>query len=42
MTATFDVDLPAGEYAFICFVPDVATGKPHAALGMVGALSVGP
>lgn len=41
-TATFDVDLPAGEYAFICFVPDVATGKPHAALGMVGALSVGP
>ena len=39
-TASFDVDLPAGEYAFICFVPDPATGKPHFQLGMIGALSV--
>lgn len=39
-TATVDVDLPAGDYAFICFVPDPATGMPHAALGMVGALTV--
>jgi hypothetical protein len=38
--STMDVDLPAGSYAFICFVPDAATGKPHAALGMVGAFSV--
>jgi hypothetical protein len=35
-----DVDLPAGNYAYICFVPDPATGKPHAQLGMVGALTV--
>ena len=39
-TATMDVDLPAGDYAFICFVPDPATGKAHAELGMVGALTV--
>ncbi|MGP1675091.1 MAG: hypothetical protein ACTS8Z_07755 [Candidatus Limnocylindrales bacterium] len=39
-TATVDVDLPAGEYAFVCFVPDPATGKAHAELGMVGALTV--
>lgn len=39
-TATMDVDLPAGNYAFVCFVPDPATGKAHAELGMVGALTV--
>ncbi|MEA2518337.1 MAG: hypothetical protein QOF49_417 [Chloroflexota bacterium] len=39
-TSTMDVDLPAGDYAFICFVPDAATGKPHAALGMIGAFAV--
>lgn len=39
-TATIDVDLEPGEYAWICFVPDPATGKPHAALGMIGALTV--
>ncbi len=39
-TITMDVDLPAGNYAFICFVPDPATGAPHAALGMIGALTV--
>ncbi len=39
-TATVDVDLPAGNYAFICFVPDPATGKAHAELGMVGALTI--
>jgi uncharacterized cupredoxin-like copper-binding protein len=39
-TVTMDVDLPAGNYAFICFVPDAATGKPHAALGMVGGFTV--
>jgi len=39
-TATMDVDLPAGNYAFICFIPDPATGKPHLQLGMIGALTV--
>jgi uncharacterized cupredoxin-like copper-binding protein len=38
-TATFTVDLEAGaSYAFICFVPDPASGAPHAALGMVTAI----
>lgn len=39
-TATMDVDLPAGNYAFICFIPDPATGKSHLQLGMIGALTV--
>lgn len=39
-TATFDVDLPAGNYAFVCFVPDAKTGKPHVQLGMIGALTI--
>ncbi len=39
-TANFDVDLPAGNYAFVCFVPDAKTGKPHLLLGMIGALTV--
>ncbi len=39
-TITMDVDLPAGNYAFLCFVPDPASGAPHAALGMIGALKV--
>ena len=39
-TANMDVDLPAGDYAFICFVPDPATGKGHVELGMIGALTI--
>ena len=39
-TANFDLDLPAGNYAFICFVPDPATQKSHFQLGMIGALTV--
>jgi plastocyanin len=39
-TVTMDVDLEAGNYAFLCFVPDPASGAPHAALGMIGALTV--
>jgi hypothetical protein len=35
-----DLDLQPGNYAFICFVPDAATGKPHAELGMMRALTV--
>jgi plastocyanin len=39
-TAAMEVDVDAGDYAFICFIPDPASGKPHAALGMVGGLTV--
>ncbi len=39
-TITMDVDLPPGNYAFVCFVPDAKTGAPHAALGMIGPLTV--
>lgn len=39
-TVTMDVDLQPGNYAYLCFVPDPASGKPHVALGMVGALTV--
>jgi plastocyanin len=38
--ATFDVDLEPGDYAFLCFVPDPATNKAHAQLGMVTPLTV--
>jgi uncharacterized cupredoxin-like copper-binding protein len=35
-TSTFTVNIEAGaQYAFICFVPDPATGKAHAELGMI-------
>jgi hypothetical protein len=38
-TATFKVTLePGQQYAFICFVPDPATGKAHAELGMIAAI----
>ena len=39
-TVTMDLDLQPGNYAFICFVPDAATGKPRAELGMIRALTV--
>ena len=39
-TAAMEVNVEAGDYAFICFVPDPGSGKPHAALGMVGAVTV--
>ena len=39
-TATVEVDLEPGDYAWICFIPDPATGKAHAELGMIGALTV--
>lgn len=38
--ATLDVDLEPGNYAFLCFVPDPATGKAHAQLGMIAPLRV--
>lgn len=34
------VNLEPGNYALLCFFPDPATGAPHAALGMVGSLTV--
>jgi plastocyanin len=39
-SATIEVNVEAGEYAFICLVPDPASGKPHTALGMVGGVTV--
>jgi plastocyanin len=39
-TVSMDLDLQPGNYAYVCFVPDTATGKPHAALGMIGELTV--
>ncbi len=35
-----EADLEAGNYVFICLVPDRASRKPHAVLGMVKALRV--
>ncbi len=34
------VDLAAGSYGAICFVPDAETGMPHAALGMFDVFTV--
>jgi hypothetical protein len=33
-------DLPAGDYVAICFVPDVESGAPHFALGMIQPFSI--
>jgi hypothetical protein len=32
---TLQTNLPAGEYALMCFFPDPQTGQPHAFMGMV-------
>ena len=34
------VDVPKGEYAFMCFTPDMKDGKPHLAHGMIQQISV--
>jgi hypothetical protein len=34
------LDLEAGNYAALCFVPDIKTGKPHFMLGMQQAFTV--
>lgn len=39
--AFVEVDLPAGEYALICFVPESKDGKPHFAHGMAKLIKVG-
>jgi hypothetical protein len=38
---SFEVDLPPGDYGFICFVPDSKNGKPHLAHGMMKTFKVG-
>ena len=37
----FTVELTPGDYAFICFVPDMKDGKPHLSHGMVKSIKVG-
>ncbi len=39
-TVSLTVDVPAGEYGFICFDPDAKDGKPHLAHGMIKQISV--
>lgn len=34
------VDMAPGDYAAVCFVPDLATGQPHAMLGMIDEFRV--
>jgi hypothetical protein len=38
--AFLEVDLPPGEYALLCFVPDMTDGKPHFVHGMAKQLTV--
>ncbi|HEX7387927.1 MAG TPA: hypothetical protein VF285_11735 [Castellaniella sp.] len=35
------LDLQAGDYFAVCFVPDTKTGKPHFELGMIAPVTVG-
>lgn len=39
-TGTFDVDLTAGNYGLVCWIPDAKDGKPHEMHGMVRELTV--
>jgi hypothetical protein len=38
---TFEVELTAGDYGLICFVPDTKDGKPHLVHGMMKTIKVG-
>ncbi len=38
---SIEVDLEAGDYALLCFVPDRAGGPPHAVKGMISKVTVG-
>jgi hypothetical protein len=38
--AFVDLDLPSGDYALLCFVPDAKSGKPHFVLGMAKEVKV--
>jgi plastocyanin len=39
-TTSFDIDVTAGNYAYICFIPDPKTGKSHLELGMIAPVTV--
>jgi plastocyanin len=39
-SANVTLNLAPGNYAFVCFVPDPASGKAHFQLGMIGGLTV--
>jgi len=39
-TAYINVDLPAGNYVFVCFVPDAKDGKAHADHGMIKEVTI--
>lgn len=39
-TVYLEIDVPAGEYGFMCFTPDAKDGKPHLAHGMIKQVSV--
>ena len=39
-TGWVNLDLSAGDYVALCFVPDAATGKAHAEMGMIQSFSV--
>jgi hypothetical protein len=34
------LDLQAGNYITLCFVPDMATGMPHFMMGMIAGFTV--
>jgi hypothetical protein len=38
--AFVEVDLPAGEYGLICFIPDIKDGTPHFHHGMMKRITV--
>ena len=40
-TAYVDLDLPDGDYSFVCFVGDEDTGAPHFTLGMSVPVTIG-
>ncbi len=39
-TGYVTLNLSAGNYAFLCFIPDINKGVPHASLGMVKGITV--
>ena len=39
--AFVEADLPAGDYALICFMPDGKDGKPHYSHGMMKRITIG-
>ena len=39
-SAQTTLNLTPGNYALVCFIPDPATGKSHAALGMIQGFTV--